>query len=1567
MKNLERAVRVYCAITESPMQVSSAGARDWATVRDALAHSGGLLMEMESLKPHVRERVLAYVCELSPLNEGVGVPAYTFGDEQAAARFVNEVTRAGGHASYLDGGTIVSADIDGMDEVVDAAAASQGGTRFNGPNLQEEYARVDVALPEALMTSGMDPAQVEEALIQAIYASSDPFAPRRLHESAWVGLDSKSHISKFKGRLEQFCKPKPVLGVSAHLAEAVRVSGLVTSPHLMSILEAGGGVSPADSTGADDENRFDRGGVAKDQPDSRQGNPAGSQPGEQEAPPAPTEHVPAQEQGAAGAITLANGMQVPQEVIAQALGKMLQNLATQVQQGVPQNGVPQKGPGTQPPAVQAVQQQGASQVEVGAQSDQQQPAGQSAQPEGTTPDPTDAAAPGEAPPADQAAAPGEAPQDPNAAQGATQPPQDPNAAPQPDPAIDQLIQSAQQGDQEALKRAQSMQGSMTDEQKQLLQQILSQQNGAQVAAPAPPAAPPQQESRRGRPRAVALGEATIYPMNPVTKAIIDKPLGLSWAEDGQLLYALRANKVLTGSKSGAAQAGISNELRKRGYSMREIADILGEAVGAVVGGAAKVLGKGAVKSAEKKVQTKIGMSEEALDEMRSQRKFNGPAAVKNVKNFLRFARGQMQEAAQSDGDSKSRSNAGNLARQLDPIIAKVDRLRPPQGVEIEAYVNPNSPTDMWGKVSDDGGDLLRAASRSISDAGNMLSRLGWKVEAVADTKTAQDYFALAAELLHGRLGDSIDRAADRWAFGLGEGQRGKPQHGQSANRVSKFTGKTSSDRDAKGKARHSRPQAGGGRKGNSSDYGFNKSVRKEPMSETVYGVTHRGRGTSVWEPLDAATSWPGATLPEGVDYGSGEADPGTPVMVLESGPTTSLLVLPSGDKIRCANEHVELADFHVMEGGEMVKSANISKLMEGIKDVVIVVGSPASGKSHYLRSAIGPAIRESVTDLPHVLEGLVNEDCIIEAAQIMTAWERALNEDADCDQEQANAAADEAVGRAARRLFYDRRNEAVIQIGETLVIDCASIDPRATNFSAILEACAGCDVLLTDFRTPLTVAQTRNGMREDAASRSDLVRNHNAARRVVNELWADPRVTRRASYEWIGEDALDGEYVTEGTQTKGAGPREKRQIGARTTYDIDGDDPKDPTTRKQIVTTESLTEGYVPEAAPKTINESPSYMQDPERKFYQGIERVRNMLRSDSPMGDFRARYKGDLSHLVFLYQYHGPGMSNTLGKAIEDFIRDLRSEGGFARAAEREAAKLPKLAALADAARDAWNARHESIDEQLDVGQAAEGDSTAKAMQETGVELKKAREAIFKLTTASLVQVSSMAKAAGMKRTAGAAEAAMNAASSLLDDLQKVGQLLDKTNEVMKGENNGRGGDTVDPMGGGATAPAVNTGPGQDVVVNAADTAAPPPVAPIPTPEAVESAAVASLLESEVVSMIQEGAHHSELNEALEARHPELDARQRARVIARLESIARVPEGADIQVSMGPRDREVLTEAVTHGSLSSGLLDRLSTGQTLASRAELEETVKALEKHGGVRQRLLAKTLGADTSDVSS
>ena len=271
-------------------------------------------------------------------------------------------------------------------------------------------------------------------------------------------------------------------------------------------------------------------------------------------------------------------------------------------------------------------------------------------------------------------------------------------------------------------------------------------------------------------------------------------------------------------------------------------------------------------------------------------------------------------------------------------------------------------------------------------------------------------------------------------------------------------------------------------------------------------------------------------------------------------------------------------------------------------------------------------------------------------------------------------------------------------------------------------------------------------------------------------------------------------------------------------------------------------------------------------------------------------------------------------------------------------------------------------IVEQLDVGQEGERASTAKAMQSAAENLKKAREAVFALTTADLIQATSMAKASGMTRAAGALEKAQQAGANYLDELQKIGALVDKANEVLKSENGGMGGDTVDQMQAaqngemnGAPVPAVPP-------VNGAPAPAPAPVpaAPAPAPAAESvNAAITALMETDIPERIANGEAHYDLSEAIRGYCPALGVRERAQVIDRIQAMLRIPTDVAHKVSFNAADHRLLSEVATFGSLTEGLADRTRGGRTtLASASELEEAALVLRTRGKAEHVMLAEVL---------
>ena len=490
MKNLERAVRVFRALAESPVEVNSSTVRSWGHIGRAISHDTNLLVEMKGLPARVRSRVLSYVAEFSPLTESR--PLYQFPGPVEAGRFVREIVAEGGIADRVDDGGLVSA-VTNDPLTAESIAASHGGVEYNGPSLGDHFYHVDTSLPESLFNSGADPKLIEDTLVEAIYASKSG----GLMSEGFVGIHVDGPLKRFDNRFAHFCQPKPVLGVPARLAEAVRRAGLAT-PAMLHVMEAGGaapGVSPGGAAAA--QGADDKGGIAKDQP-APGGAPANSRNGTQTQAAPPTEHVPTQEQGAGanGAVTMPDGTEIPQDILRQAFSKMLSNLATQVQAGT--SPAPQQRMGAQPdPSVpeQQVAAQTASQDAAAQQGDEgAAPPPEAAGAEGEAPAPPQVPDGGEPPPAVGAQPPvapeGQAPAEPGAeAPAPAEAPAEPGAPPAAPPAaageVDGLLDSAEAGDAEALKNAQGRQGEMTPEQKQRLQALLAQQ---QAAPPAPVAA-----------------------------------------------------------------------------------------------------------------------------------------------------------------------------------------------------------------------------------------------------------------------------------------------------------------------------------------------------------------------------------------------------------------------------------------------------------------------------------------------------------------------------------------------------------------------------------------------------------------------------------------------------------------------------------------------------------------------------------------------------------------------------------------------------------------------------------------------------------------------------------------------------------------------------------------------------------------------------------------------------------------------------------------------------------------------------------------------------------------------
>ena len=1672
MKNLDRAVRLFRALVESPVRVDSATVRSWHATQQAIQHSPTLLTELRALPETARNRVLAYAGEFTPLVECRTL--WQLPDHPSATRFKRAVEEDGGTASHMDGGGLIAADT--SDPLTcEHHASNYGGVRVDRPSLSQRFHHVDTKLPESLfLGSGLDPALCERVLIESIYKSGQSLNESRL----FAGFRIDSPIQKYSGRISGFCKPKAVLGVNARLAEAVRLSGMATT-EMLTVMEAGApGVQPGGAVAGGGSN--DRGGVAKDQPDARHGSPADSRNSPQEPQTPPTEHVPAQEQGAANnAIRLPDGTEVPMDTMRQAFGKMLHNMATQVEQGTvggqpPPRGVDQAdATGTEAPPASVPQQQAAmqqaSQQAVGAQSDQQQPAqaqaappqdgNGEAQPQANGEAPAVPPVNGEAPPVEAPPANGEVPAPaapaPAAPEAPAQPGEQPAVAPAGDPAVEQALAAAETGDPEALKQVQGMQGQMSDEQKQRLQALLA---GQQAPAPAAPGVVPEsftsqmsqamlfenrskpvmgESLRDALPLLKARDESTI--LNGIDMVVASglrgQPSGLAekvldWLNN---LAGSRKSNVRTAAQNALGVVYESKMTKKgQGFVSDKISQHMkkgGKPQKQAIAIAMSQARKGGYKGAKKDV-------DEAL---RRRVRKNGSAVVKNVINFLRFAKGQTDKAAADTGGAdKSRVSAAKLGDVLGGMISKARSLpKPPRGVDMEVYVNPQGGRSMWGKDSDDGDDLLRAAGHNIVDAGNMLTDLGWKVEGAEGKGPAAEKFFNLAGALKGGFSDKWFSAADRWAFGLGASSpRGGNMHEaidetakrelelwidntqsiyrqkldiQKTLKVKVKRGKYNSslapklwmylvDRAAQsyvkefgGSVRQMFPKPlrlalatelareyeedkydGLYSESEGADYSRIQARRREEMqgSARAYRMTQESAGMGVWEPV--AIEAVAAVLPEGLDYGSGEAVPGTVVMVIEQCDGVADLQLPNGDKVRASVDSIHEEEDRVFSRGELVEAKVLDALLEslaarGVKTAVIVAGPPASGQSYFIRNKIGPwvrAVQENVVSasLPSLrgLTAQVREDtrddlCTRLAERdynrLVSTGGQAEFETALMGEQFRHSAQGRAVmlrdhlpwkvfercvrsgergfvrylGAPGVRDYYDtmqphtedvnekvingmlrdRTFEAVLCIGNTLLIDSAQGSPLAELYESCVQS--DMDVVLIDLHSSLDSTISRG--RLVGMSESQAIKGFNTARSIVDSLRIDPGVTRYARYSWRsdGPGPFDGEFV-------GEGKIDNKQAVVRTKKNIDGKAAPKPKKRKDIVVRESLNEAG-PSARPEL----------PKGYSLHKYGRKWRVFKGTGP-----GPQKKDTLKLVAI-------VSN-LGQVLPA-IKKYKSTG-----------------------------KRESVTEQLDTGQAAESESCAQGMKESGELLRTAREAIFKLTTNSLVQCTSMAQATGAKGTQRALEKAQQIGSGFLDDLKNLGVALEKANETMKGENGGMGGDNMDAMKQAQdmqAAPPVANGNGEEMGAPAAPMApTPAPVAPTPAlaPAAAESVdqAISALLHTDLVERIAKGEPHRSLNEALQSYCPKLGVRERVQVIDRLKSLTSIPKGATLKASFNAADHRLLAQVVPFGSLAEGLVDRTRGNRsTLASTDELLDAVKYLKERGKAPHLLLANVLG--------
>lgn len=330
---LETAVRVYCALAESDLAVFPSTIFAHDTVIAALKASpkpqyGVLLSEMTAEE---RSRVLEYVSALPPnVPEGY---VFEFATKENAAKFIEQLRQWDARAEVtLLSERLVNVASYGSDikTRVDKALAELGGRPWENP-AHADFDQLDTELPNAMLQAAL-PVDLVEQVIAKTLQKKDGRLP--LTENV-VGAGP---AVAFTRRIDEFVRlsaERTILGVQEFLVRAMLRAKYLPEAvakmarKLLGEEDAGIGATGPDQTTAGAPP--DKGGVAKDQPDVSKGSPARSKDGAKEEPKAPTEHVPTTEEGAPGGdVTLPDGTVVPQDVLRQALSKMLTVLATQV-------------------------------------------------------------------------------------------------------------------------------------------------------------------------------------------------------------------------------------------------------------------------------------------------------------------------------------------------------------------------------------------------------------------------------------------------------------------------------------------------------------------------------------------------------------------------------------------------------------------------------------------------------------------------------------------------------------------------------------------------------------------------------------------------------------------------------------------------------------------------------------------------------------------------------------------------------------------------------------------------------------------------------------------------------------------------------------------------------------------------------------------------------------------------------------------------------------------------------------------------------------------------------------
>ena len=365
-------------------------------------------------------------------------------------------------------------------------------------------------------------------------------------------------------------------------------------------------------------------------------------------------------------------------------------------------------------------------------------------------------------------------------------------------------------------------------------------------------------------------------------------------------------------------------------------------------------------------------------------------------------------------------------------------------------------------------------------------------------------------------------------------------------------------------------------------------------------------------------------------------------------------------------------------------------------------------------------------------------------------------------------------------------------------------------------------------------------------------------------------------------------------------------------------------------------------------------------------ESVDPMIKGQGPLYNQRNPFKrmnegyGSALQMGFAQRGFNTGLLSFKGSSASKPMKHLGAEVLNVIDHLRSDASDPEAKAAGGRVFDAMESflrvlRESQINEQLDVGQDDEANSTARGFADTATKLKTCRQHTFDLVTKDLVQLESLARAVGAKRTTKLLAQTREKATDFLDALKETAEILDKANEAFKGEAGGKGGDNIDqeqqPAQAVAAAPPAPAGPVA-------------PVAPgAPAPVAAVGEAVERIAKTSIPRLIFEGAVYSTLAEAISLHTSDLglNAAQVSEVYDRFNRVALSSSkgAADYRVEFSTTDHRLLESVKRHGSTLSALVSR-SGGrrETFATLDELVEAVSTLRKYGKVEHSMLADEL---------